>query len=118
MPRQCRKSGAAAAARFSSNTTAATSRRPSKSNAAAAAPSIIYGRPSPCAITPSDGRKGLIMKTEGQLPPLPPNSPGVNDHVYKPRQGVILVCPDERSQQQVYETLNALKTCKIKVVCA
>lgn len=53
-----------------------------------------------------------------QLPPLPPNSPGVNGHKYKPSQGVILVCPDENSQQQLFEALNALKSCKIKVVSA
>lgn len=57
------------------------------------------------------------MKPSDPLPPLPPNAPGVNDYAYKPRHGVVLVCPDENAQRLVFETLNALKSCKIKVVC-
>lgn len=66
----------------------------------------------------SDCQKGHIMKPKQPLPPLPQSAPGANDHVYKPRQGVILVCPDEQSQQVLFEAMNALKTCKVKVVCA
>lgn len=54
-----------------------------------------------------------------QLPPLPPGTPGrPAKENHRDRYGVILVCPDEVTQQTVYEALVSLKLMKIKVVVA
>jgi hypothetical protein len=71
---------------------------------------------SPRPIARSDNRIGSFMTSRDKIPPLPPGAPGVNGHAYRPQHGIILVCPDEKVQQQVFETLQALKACKIKVV--
>ncbi|SIQ24932.1 hypothetical protein SAMN05880590_102790 [Rhizobium sp. RU35A] len=57
------------------------------------------------------------MKSSDKLPPLPRGAPGANGHVHRQQHGVILVCSDEQAQQQLFVALQALKACKIKVVC-
>lgn len=51
------------------------------------------------------------------LPKLPANAPGIPpNNRYREQYGVILVCPDESAQTALYEALEALRGCKIKVV--
>lgn len=51
------------------------------------------------------------------LPPLPENSTGIpKGNRYREQYGVIIVCPNEASQQATYEGLRALLDCKFKVV--
>lgn len=56
------------------------------------------------------------MPNETELPPLPAKAPGKNRFRHRHQQGVILVCEDETAQALLYEALNAIRTCKIKVV--
>lgn len=58
------------------------------------------------------------MATE-KLPPLPPGSPGrPAAKAIKDQYGLILVCPDEATQQRLYEALVALRHTPIRVVIA
>lgn len=51
------------------------------------------------------------------LPPLPAAAPGRPAKArYREQYGVVLVCPDEATQAQLYEALEALRSCKIRVV--
>lgn len=53
----------------------------------------------------------------GNLPPLPANAPGrPTTPRYREQYGVVLVCASEDEQAKLYEALEALRTCKIKVV--
>ena len=56
------------------------------------------------------------MPNKTDMPPLPPKAPGRNKYRHRHQQGVILVCEDEKAQELLYEALNAIRTCKIKVV--
>lgn len=56
------------------------------------------------------------MPKNSKLPTLPGNAPGENGFKDRPKHGVILVCKDEKSQAHLYDALNALCTCQIKVV--
>ncbi len=50
-------------------------------------------------------------------PPLPANAPGrPTNPRYREQYGVVLVCAGEDEQAKLYEALEALRTCKIKVV--
>jgi hypothetical protein len=50
-------------------------------------------------------------------PPLPANSPGKPDGArYREQYGVVIVCPDEATQQAVYAGLRSLAPCRLKVV--
>jgi hypothetical protein len=64
--------------------------------------------------------KGLSMGAKldkNQLPPLPDTSPGIpSGNRYREQYGVVLVCPDEASQQAAFEGLKVLANCKLKVV--
>jgi len=53
-----------------------------------------------------------------ELPALPSKAPAHNGHKYKPQWGVILVCASEAEQASLYDALNSLRNCKIKVVVA
>ncbi|WP_325436894.1 hypothetical protein [Pseudomonas nitroreducens] len=46
----------------------------------------------------------------------PSKTPGRNGYAYKPRFGVIVVCPDEQAQQDTYQRLKA-QGYKLRVVC-
>lgn len=57
------------------------------------------------------------MDQKTDLPPLPEGAPGIppNDR-YRNQYGVVLVCPNEAAQIDLYNALQSLKTAKIKVV--
>lgn len=58
------------------------------------------------------------MATE-KLPPLPPGAPGrPAAKTFKDQYGLIIVCPDEVTQQRLYEALVALRHTPIRVVIA
>jgi hypothetical protein len=69
-------------------------------------------------IAKSDQTKGNRLTTaKDQLPPLPKDAPGKPaDNRYREQYGVVLVCPDEGAQVQLYEALAAIRKSKIKVV--
>ncbi|WP_153003897.1 hypothetical protein [Aureimonas ureilytica] len=54
---------------------------------------------------------------EGTPPPLPVTAPGrpAKDR-YREQYGIVLVCPSEEDQAKLYEALEAIRSCKIKVV--
>lgn len=59
----------------------------------------------------------MAKKPSADLPALPPNSTGIPpNNRYREQYGVIIVCPNEASQQVTYEGLRALLDCKFKVV--
>lgn len=52
-----------------------------------------------------------------KLPPLKPGTPGIPDRArYREQYGVIVICPDETAQKQVFEGLQAIAGTKLKVV--
>lgn len=54
-----------------------------------------------------------------KLPPLPPGAPGrPAAKSIKDKYGLIIVCPDEATQQKLYEALTALRHTPIRVVIA
>lgn len=51
------------------------------------------------------------------LPPLPEGAPGrPKAPRYREQYGVILVCQDEAAQRLLFEALEQIRACKIKVV--
>jgi len=54
---------------------------------------------------------------EGALPALPANAPGRPARPrYREQHGIVLVCPGEAEQAKLYEALEAIRSCKIRVV--
>ena len=52
-----------------------------------------------------------------RLPPLPPGTPGrPAKSRYREQYGVIVICPDERTQRTVFEGLRRLEVCRLRVV--
>ncbi len=53
------------------------------------------------------------------LPPLPPKAPRrPPEKAFKDQYGLIIVCPDEQTQQALYDALVALRHMPIRVVIA
>ena len=56
-------------------------------------------------------------KNVAALPPLRPGAPGKPaGRRYREQYGIIIVCPDEARQRSIFEALQALLDCKLKVV--
>lgn len=57
------------------------------------------------------------MPAKETLPPLAPKAAGIPSKPrYREQFGVILVCPDETAQRSLYDALEAVRSCKIRVV--
>jgi hypothetical protein len=57
------------------------------------------------------------MSQNDPLPPLPKEAPGIPaGNRYKNQYGIVLVCPDEQAQVNLYNALEGLRSTKIKVV--
>ncbi|WP_170973448.1 hypothetical protein [Rhizobium sp. FKY42] len=56
------------------------------------------------------------MDEKDELPPLPAKAPKRNGFRYRSQYGVILICPDQASQEALFNALTAIRTTRIKVV--
>lgn len=58
-----------------------------------------------------------MVEQDTNLPPLPEGAPRrPRKAAYREQYGVILVCKDEPTQRVLFEALEQVRTCKIKVV--